>query len=80
MTTSTLRNVGGSVMMTIPKPLLDGLGLAANEKVTLHIVDGKLVVEPRSRPRYTLAALLAEGTPVQDQDWDEAPATGREEI
>ncbi|MCX7325156.1 MAG: AbrB/MazE/SpoVT family DNA-binding domain-containing protein [Hyphomicrobiales bacterium] len=34
MLTSTLRSVGGSVMLTIPKAVLDVLGLGVNDKVT----------------------------------------------
>jgi antitoxin ChpS len=83
MLTSTLRTVGGSVMMAIPKAILEGLGLAANEKVALHIEHGKLVVEPRPRPRYTLAELIAQCDPTapehsEQRDWDEAEPVGRE--
>ena len=59
MLTSTLRAVGGSVMMAIPKPLLDSMGLGPNVKVALRIEDGRLVVEPQPRPRYSLAELVA---------------------
>jgi antitoxin ChpS len=83
MLTSTLRTVGGSVMMAIPKPLLEGLGLAANEKVTLRIDAGCLVVEPRPRPKYSLAELMAQcdvSVPARDDlhDWDAAGPVGRE--
>jgi antitoxin ChpS len=83
MLTSTLRTVGGSVMMTIPKAILEGLGLAANEKVALHIEHGRLVVEPRPRPRYALADLIAQCDPAapgdsERQDWDKAEPVGRE--
>ncbi|MFM9861300.1 AbrB/MazE/SpoVT family DNA-binding domain-containing protein [Pseudoxanthobacter sp. M-2] len=83
MLTSTLRTVGGSVMMTIPKAILEGLGLAANEKVALHIEHGKLVVEPRPRPRYALADLIAQCDPTapedsEQRDWDKAQPVGRE--
>lgn len=83
MVTSTLRTVGGSVMMAIPKPLLEGLGLSANEKVALHIDNGRLIVEPRPKPRYRLADLVAQcdpNAPVTEEDraWDEAGAAGRE--
>ena len=83
MLTSTLRVVGGSIMMTIPKPVLEGLGLSANEKVALHIEHGRLVVEPRPRPRYALADLIAQCDPAAPDDderraWDEAEPVGRE--
>jgi antitoxin ChpS len=85
MLTSTLRVVGGSVMMTIPKPVLEGLGLSANEKVALTIADGRLIVEAHPRPKYTLGELLAQCEPnaADDADlraWDEAEPVGREVI
>ncbi len=83
MLTSTLRTVGGSVMVAIPKSLLEGLGLAANEKVTLRIDDGCIVVEPRRRPRYSLAELMAQCDPSapsghESRDWDASAPAGRE--
>jgi antitoxin ChpS len=86
MLTSTLRTVGGSVMMAIPKSILEGLGLSSNEKVALHIDGGRLVVEPRPKPKYTLDELLAQCQPIQSdddkvlQDWDTAEPVGREMI
>ena len=84
MLTSTLRTVGGSVMLAIPKSVLDGLGLAANEKVELRLDKGKLVIEPRRRPKYTLDELVAQCTPAEAEDeireWDEAAPVCREII
>ena len=83
MLTSTLRNVGGSVMVAIPKPLLESLGLSANRKVGLSVGDGRLIIEPNPKPRYTLAELIAQcdpSAPVSDEEqaWDEAESAGRE--
>ena len=82
MLTSTLRAVGGSVMLAIPKSVLDSLGLAANEKVALRVAKGKLVVEPRPKPRYTLAELVAQCDPdaPRDEAWEKAEPVGREII
>ncbi len=84
MLTSTLRTVGGSVMLAIPKSVLDGLGLAANEKVELWLDQGRLVIEPRRRPKYTLEELVAQCTPTEpDEDlrqWDDAAPVGLEII
>lgn len=86
MPTSTLRTVGGSVMMAVPKSILEELGLSANEKVSLRIEGDHLVVEPRRRPKYTLDELLAqcdagtEPAEVEASEWDRADAFGREEI
>ena len=83
MITSTLRNVGGSVMLAIPKTLLEALGLSANAKVALSVDQGRLVIEPRPRPKYTLAELLAECDPAapespDEKEWEELRPVGRE--
>lgn len=85
MLTSTLRSVGGSVMLTIPKAVLDVLGLGVNDKVTLHVDGGRLLIEAPPRPKYTLADLLAQcdssGAPSNEvRAWDAAEPVGREAI
>lgn len=83
--TATLRTVGGSVMMAIPKPLLEALGVAANAKLDLVVEDGKLVAIPRKRPKYTLEELLAQcdpDAPITDEErmWMDLEPVGREII
>ena len=56
---TTLRKVGGSVMLSVPPALLSELGLAAGATVGLRVSDGRLLVEKR-RPRYTLEQLAME--------------------
>ena len=85
MLTSTLRTVGGSVMMAIPKPVLDSMGLGPNVKVALRLEEGRLVVEPRPRPRYSLAELVAQcdaDAPLSEEarEWDEALPMGGEAL
>ena len=80
---ATLRAVGGSVMMAIPKAILEALGLAANEKVGLRVADGRLVVEPTLRPRYSLAELVAQCDPDapigdEERDWENLEPVGGE--
>ena len=83
MLTATLRNVGGSVMMAIPRSLLESLGLAANAKVALSVENGRLVVEAHPKPKYTLAELLAQCDPAasgseDQQAWEGMRPVGRE--
>jgi antitoxin ChpS len=59
MHTTNLRKVGGSVMLAVPPALLDILQLQPGTKVGIAIERGRLVVQPRQRPRYTLEELLA---------------------
>lgn len=85
MAVSTLRNVGGSVMMTIPKPLVEELGLQANTKLEVSVQDGKIIAVPRKRPKYTLEELLAQcdfDAPLseEEREWLNDPPVGREII
>ena len=59
MHTTNLRKVGGSVMLAVPPALLDLLSLQPGARVGIAVESGRLVVEPRKRPRYTLDELLA---------------------
>jgi antitoxin ChpS len=63
MHTTNLRRVGGSVMLAVPPALLDILQLQPGAKVGIAIESGRLIVEPRQRPRYTLDELLAQPNP-----------------
>jgi len=63
MYTTNLRKVGGSVMLAVPPALLDILRLRPGARVGIAIESGRLVVEPRPRPRYTLDELLAQCNP-----------------
>lgn len=87
MHTTNLRKVGGSVMLAVPPAILDLLHLQAGATVGVAVADGRLVVEPKPRPCYTLAELLAEaeasGTyplPAEEREWIDAPAVGKELI
>jgi antitoxin ChpS len=85
MHTTSLRKVGGSVMLAVPPALLDVLHLSAGASVGLAVDNGKLVVEPSTRPRYTMAELLAasdysQPQPPEEREWVDAPAVGRELI
>jgi antitoxin ChpS len=84
MHTTKLRKVGGSVMLAIPPTLLDTLGLAADKRVGIDVVDGELVVRP-VRKRYALDDLLDQcelDTPMTDEDraFLDGPPVGRELI
>lgn len=85
MHTTNLRKVGGSVMLAVPPALLDVLHLHAGAKVGLAVDNGRLVVEPQPRPRYTMAELLAasdysQPQPPEEREWVDAPTVGGELI
>jgi antitoxin ChpS len=82
MQTTTLRRVGGSIMMTVPPALLEQMHLEAGSTVGIAIEGERLIVQ-RRRPKYTLEELLAEcdpNAPISDEDreWLDAPAMGKE--
>ena len=85
MHTTKLRKVGGSIMLAVPPALLDVLHLSAGAKVGLAVDNGRLVVEPKARPRYTMAQLLAasdysQPQPPEEREWVDVPAVGREPL
>lgn len=79
---TNLRKVGGSVMLAVPPTLLKKLGLDAGKTVSLDVQDGKLLVEPKQKPSYKLADLLAEhqAAGLEQDAWDGMKPVGREEI
>jgi antitoxin ChpS len=81
MHTTNLRKVGGSVMLAVPPAILELLHLKAGATVGVAVEDGRLVVEPKSRPRYTMAELLAASdysSSPEDRAWIDSPPVGGE--
>lgn len=83
MPTATLRTVGGSVVMAIPKRLLELVNLQAGSQVNIDVQHGKLIVAPLKKTRYTLAELLAKCDPAkpisaEERAWLDAPDVGLE--
>ena len=84
MPTVTLRNLGGSVVLAVPKRILDLVELSAGSRVELSVDQGRLIVEPKRKPRYTLAELLSKCRPGdlrprrRDREWLDSPPKGRE--
>lgn len=80
MHTATLRAVGGSVSVTLPRQMLRTLGLTAGASVAVTLEDGRLVLAP-ARPRYSLAELLQgmkPGDMPTEIGWADARPAGRE--
>jgi antitoxin ChpS len=83
MHTTSLRKVGGSVMLAVPPAFLDQLHLHAGATVGLAIDHGCLVVNPSPRQRYTLDELLAQcdasaDISEEDREWLDARPIGGE--
>jgi len=80
---TSLRKVGGSVMLSVPPAFLDQLHLQPGATVGLAVEHNCLVVNPNPRPRYSLAELLAASDysqphSAEEREWVEAPAVGGE--
>jgi len=80
-----LRKVGGSVMLAIPKALLEALDLAPDSTVGLSVNAGRLVVDPKRRRRYSLDELLSQckrsgRRSREEREWQTSAPVGRELI
>lgn len=72
-------------MLVVPPAFLDQLHLQAGSAVNLSIEEGRLVLTPNPRPRYTLAELLAasdysQPPSAEEREWLDAPVVGGESI
>ena len=85
MYSTSLRKVGGSVMLAVPPAILELLHLSAGLCVDITVDQGKLVVEPKLRPRYSLEELLAQCDASaqitgEEQEWFDNTSAGSELI
>ena len=84
MPTATLRTVGGSIVLAIPKRLLEMVQLKAGSKVDINVEQGHLILVPQKKQRYQLSELLAKCDPslpfsVEELEWLDMPPAGLEE-
>jgi antitoxin ChpS len=87
MTIATLRKWGGAIAVSLPKKLIETLGLQAGSAVEVTIKREAIVLAP-ARRRYTLAQLEKEQRklerttprPAADKEWLEDAARGREKL
>ena len=85
MSTATLRTVGGSVVVAIPKRLLELVHLQAGSKVDIDEHLGRLIVVPQKKKRYALSELISQCDPAlsitaDEQAWLSSPAVGLEAL
>ena len=85
MTTSTLRKLKGSTVVTIPPEMLERLGLGPAAEVELSVEAGRLIVTPRGRRRTSLDEIMAQCDLEQpftetERDWQAARPVGEEAI
>lgn len=93
MHTATLRKIGGSVGLSLPAAVVKALDFRLGEQVEVFARDGEMVLKAyqapdaprRRRSKYTLDELLARcdfslPMSLEEREWLDAPAVGREEI
>ena len=85
MFTASLRKVGGSVMLAVPPAILEMVRLRSGATVSIAVENGRLIVEPATRQRYSLDDLLAQcdiSAPMsgEDAEWTASALKGRELI
>ena len=54
---------GNSLALRIPQHMLKGIQITEGSEVDLVVLDGNLVIKPRTRRRYSLEELVAGITP-----------------
>lgn len=80
-----IRKSGGASIVSIPKPILESLGLSVGSVVDLTVENHKIVLTPKSR-ETTLEELLAASPKsklkinAEDKEWLSSAAVGQELI
>jgi antitoxin ChpS len=85
MFTAHLRKVGGSVMLAVPPAILDMVQLQSGSAVNIAVENGRLIVEPETKKRYTMEELLTKcdsSAPIsaEDAQWTASAPKGQELI
>jgi antitoxin ChpS len=82
---TNLRKVGGSVMLAVPPAMLEQLQLKAGATVGLAVDGDRLILQPQTKPKYTLDELLAKcdyASPLErteeELEWLNLKPVGRE--
>lgn len=80
-----IRKSGGASIVSIPKPILESVGLSVGSVVDVTVEDHKIVISPKST-ETSLEELLAASPrsklkiQQEDKDWLSSPAVGQELI
>lgn len=71
---TTLRKMGNSTGMIVPKSLLDELGLASGAKIEINVENGKFVAQPVKRKvregwEESAKLVAAAGMTQEEREW-----------
>ncbi len=83
MRTTTLRQSGGSIIVSLPKAFVEQLGLTPNSPVEVSLDGDRIVLARRKRVGLAARLALCDFTvPASDEDeaWLSMPDTGREAV
>lgn len=76
---SRIQKWGNSLALRIPKSFAQEVGIERDAQVDVSLEDGKLVIEPISKPALTLEQLLSQVTEDNiHHEVDTGPAMGEE--
>jgi antitoxin MazE len=75
---STLRKMGNSTGMILPKAILDQLGLASGAKIELRVENGEVIARPAQRKvregwEEAAERIGAAGQTTEEQEWLDMP-------
>lgn len=79
----TIRKIGNSKGVVIPTQLLEQLNLNVGDKADLTTKNGRLIITPKGKSKYSLAELIAKcdqnaAMPQELIDWEAAAPFGNE--
>jgi len=85
MRTTTLRQSGSSIIVSLPKTLVEQIGLGPNAPVDITLQGDSIMIAPQKRKRIGLKARLAQcdfsqPASVEDAAWLDLPSLGGERI
>ncbi|MDP2714691.1 AbrB/MazE/SpoVT family DNA-binding domain-containing protein [Rheinheimera sp.] len=78
-----IRKIGNSKGVVIPAPLLKQLGLDIDDKADVVAENGRLVIAPKAKTKYSLAELIAKcdqdaAMPEELIEWEAVAPVGNE--
>lgn len=80
----TIKKWGNSLATRIPKAVAESVGLRLNQEVEVEAIDGRIIITPSQKAKYSLEELLSKCKPESmtlsqgDNAWINSPPVGKE--